>query len=488
MASTRQRFDCIMPYLEAKHTRLAGIFKGFCAEFLLRPGKFAAGIALLVPDDKIIGDLESGMNSPDEAAYNKAFHTLCALVLRQDLQTVGAWTKAPISDSRKPQSYLVKVKSASGSSVELDGAQASKDAGFVSNGKPISVWKLTGKPPMGTELAPAPVRVMKKVGKGAKLGSHQFLDDENAASKTLLNSVIASASRCSSPAEAVKCFTSPVASAVAWLISNRPEQAACVIPLLNNTIADFFIVFNPLCSEEYFLDLSEWYGSSHPQPANFDELVDDFIRSQAVSNCAFYKERKTMFTALDICRLSCGGPPTTTIDAIRSACDTLAVQNSIGSCQNVLPAGLHEYLAAHAYRLTVWADMRFMCWHSVQTMADDWRTEFPNMLASIITMLIADSSDYSFRLGILNRKRAEMSLAKPELNVALNRFVYSSLGPIFLRPTRDECASMSKRIMHCIGEPIIDDKHVPLSVLKASLLAAGVDSAQVDTVVARLSR
>lgn len=430
---SERTFTRLMDYLEWRWPRVADLFRATCAEYALVP-RGVNGITLLIPSDDIIDIVEEKARGYEEE-YNIAYDLLTRLVLRDYFPTAAEFY-AKSEDIPNSQKVPQRVKLApirAGNMVNFDnGATAIPDPDFHAGTKNLAVWILTGEIPSGTGDASGKFNAKRAKSKDAPAQSQ----GSNDMVMRWIKSVEAAALTASDRRSFLMTYRKPVGHFLGWLNKYHSDYYYAIVPLLNHTCFDFYLLFAEGIVPASTVYL--WLQSPDRQKFTAGNLD---AGGAAAPPCAFYNSKPALIRAIaqlraDICRQ----PSRDIVENIKGMIMKLAMENKVANCDNVLPAITHRYYADYPFKAIIHHELRYISYFEYDgiSKAPLRNRERIQQLNKTIADLISATSLQTAPLGVLNDSRVRYAVDPKNIIEFLLLFAKSSFGPVYVRLTSDD--------------------------------------------------
>jgi hypothetical protein len=156
-------------FLRAKYPKLFDAFNNVCQNGALN-GKRVAGVALLVPEDEVVDEIDALISSDKDDDVELGIKQLKSLVLYGELANVADFKKADATGIPNADGVKVEIDSVKDNVIKFkNGATAKRSDEFKpmpKMGKPYVVYNLKGKVPVGSVRLDATQAAPKKKVKG----------------------------------------------------------------------------------------------------------------------------------------------------------------------------------------------------------------------------------------------------------------------------------------------------------------------------------
>lgn len=430
-------FTRLMDYLEWRYPRLADLFRATCAEYALVP-RGVNGLTLLIPGDDIIDLIEEKARGYEDE-YNVAYDMLTRLVLRDYFPTAAEfYAKAEdIPNSQKTPQRVRLGPLRAGNMVHFDnGASATPDADFHAGSKNLAVWILSGEIPLGSGDAAG-----KFNAKRARKGSAGPAPTQGAEEcRRWVRSIEAAAMTTSDRRGFLFTYRKPCGHFLGWLAKYHSDYYYAIVPLLNHTCFDFYLLFTEEIVPMSIVYL--WLQSADRQKFNSGNLDAiggaNTVGGSTPPNCAFYSAKSALIRAIaqvrtDVCRQ----PDRNLVGNLTAPIMRLAMENKVGNMDNVLPEITARYYREFPHKALVHHELRFTTYFEYESImkAPLRNRERIQILNKMIADITAARTLETTPLGLFNESKIKYTVDARSVIEFLLLFAKSSFGPVYTRLT-----------------------------------------------------
>lgn len=322
-----------------KHKKFAEIVDNLCVMYVFSPKK-SPGITVLVPSEKLLGEIEALADSSKHDDVHKARSMVQSLVLKAAIKTSDDWMR--YSDDL-PNWLNQKVPvSVAGGKVSINGQSVVIDSDFhdSSERQNLSVWLLQGDKGVGLANPESKAKVSKVLRKDAKKGSYEafIYGGEESSSNGLRQKIANSVESAAAKSNGEATFISYTADLLKFMKSKDSESyKEKILPAVTlDSMVDFYLLVDPHCMATSPLindiSLNAWWSDARSRDVSITGAACCSEIKKDLEDCC--KSTEKFGAAVDQARSDIESSGSI-LKSVNRAYSALSSNNIVGGVSNV---------------------------------------------------------------------------------------------------------------------------------------------------------